>query len=548
MKKFLVLVLAIMMIGSTAIGESIINTEGSYPVVNEPYDVSLAVIAMGSGIDPEQYYFTKYIDYLSGLNIEWSIIDGSARSERLSLMFNTGDLPDAIIGIGFGKTDIIRYGIQEGLLYPVNDLIQYMPNFQAILADNPQVLGDITCLDGKIYGFPNLSSKDNIFNTRFFWNEKWLNNLGLEIPKTLDDFYKVLVAFRDSDADGDGDPTNEIPFSGAWDEGYDERAPFMMALGFNSDGSYLGLNFLTDHPTAAFFPYTEQYKEYLTFMKKLFDEGLLDPDTFTQSEVQYNAKTMAGQVGFGGGGANYIMNSDDPEMYKGFIPMSSDINASPLYTKANSTINNFSMVISADVSEEKAIVLAKLADALMDKRTACECVSGVDLGSECDFFGWGLTYDEETHSYVINNLPEDIDEWTFICRYRTPYALPGYSTQPENAIPYALENPDTVKGRLFAEFGYQYEDWNLDFQSKCLEYVNYVLPAMFMEEADAERLAELKTDLFSYAEKMEAQFIIGAASLDEFDAFTAELEKLGVQEYVDIYAKYWETYYANLTK
>ena len=547
-KRLFALILALGLVCGCALAEDIINKDGSYPVVTSPYKVSVGFVAQGDGIDLSQYYFTAYIDYLSGLDIEWTCIDNSARGERVPLMLNTGDMPDAMINIGLSTSQIIRYGMQEGLFYPVNDLLQYMPVFQSILADNPTVLADITCLDGNIYGFPSIALVDNGFNIRFWYNTEWLANLGLEIPRTLDEFYDTLVAFRDQDADGDGDPSNEIPFSGSWDESYTERAPIMTAMGFNSWGDYMGLNFLPGDPVAAYFPYTDQYKDYLEFMKKLFDEGLLDPDVFTQSEIQYNAKTMEGRVGFGSGASNYVMNSENVELYKGYIPMSSSVYGTPLYTKSASSINNISMVINADVSEEKAIVLAKLADALMDNRTACECILGVDLGSELDFFGWGLTYDEETHTKSYSNKPGDVDDWTFICRYLSPYSLPGYSTQQENAIPYYQSHPETVLGRRYADNGYKYEDWNLDFQGKCLEYVTYVLPSMYMESADMDRLAELKTDLDDYAAKREAQFITGAISLDEYDAFRAELENLGVKEYVEIYNKYWIPYYESLTK
>ena len=59
-----------------------------------------------------------------------------------------------------------------------------------------------------------------------------------------------------------------------------------------------------------------------------------------------------------------------------------------------------------------------------------------------------------------------------------------------------------------------------------------------MEEEDLERITELSTPLDDYARSMEAQFITGAIRLEEeFDAFRAELENLGVQEYIDIYQR-----------
>lgn len=544
--KLLALVVALCLLSSAALAQEIINTSGTYPIVNEPYKVSIGFVPMADGVEIDQYYFTAYFDHLSGLEIDWTCIDSSSAAERIPLMLSAGDMPDALLAGGFNIDKTLRYGMQEGVLRPVNDLLQYMPLFSAILEENPQVTKDITCLDGNIYGFPVLSSKDNQFNMRFWYNQKWLDNLGMEIPTTLDEFYNLLVAFRDQDADGDGDPSNEIPFSGAWDEGWQERAPIMTAMGFNSNGEYLGLNFLTERPTAAYFPYTGQYRSYIEFMKKLYDEKLLDPDMFTQSGIQYNAKLQEGIVGFGDGAADYVMN-EDPEVYTGYIPMTSSVCDTPLYTKTGSSVGNMGMVINVDVSDETAVVLAKLGDAFYDPRTLIETILGVDAGSELDFFGWGNTYDAETNTLGKASKPEDVDDWTFICRYMGMMDVPGYMTQPENEIPYCQTYPDTALGRRFADNGgYQYEDWNLEFQEKCQKFENYVLPAMYMEPEDVERLAEMKTLLDDYAAKMEAQFITGAASLEDYDAYLAELEKLGVQEYVDIYAKYWDAYYESL--
>ena len=85
MKKIaalLALVLSLSLLCACASAEDLINTEGSWPVVKEPYDVSICFVAQGDGVDLSEYYFTAYVDYLSGLKIEWSCIDASARTER----------------------------------------------------------------------------------------------------------------------------------------------------------------------------------------------------------------------------------------------------------------------------------------------------------------------------------------------------------------------------------------------------------------------------------------------------------------------------------
>src|SRR5699024_41996 len=81
--------------------------------------------------------------------------------------------------------------------------------------------GQITQLDGNIYSLPVVNECYHCSVPNKFWiNKTWLDNLGLEMPTTLDEFYDVLVAFRDQDANGNGDPNDEIPFAGDYKDGW----------------------------------------------------------------------------------------------------------------------------------------------------------------------------------------------------------------------------------------------------------------------------------------------------------------------------------------
>ena len=60
-----------------------------------------------------------------------------------------------------------------------------------------------------------------------FINKTWLDNLGLEVPTTLGELKDVLIAFRDNDANGNGDTTDEIPldFNGWFGGAYSPDKP-----------------------------------------------------------------------------------------------------------------------------------------------------------------------------------------------------------------------------------------------------------------------------------------------------------------------------------
>ena len=71
------------------------------------------------------------------------------------------------------------------------------------------------CIRDSLYslGYFNICDGLTVY-TRQFLNMDWMNRLNLQVPTTIDEFTDVLRAFRDNDANGDGDPTNEIPLAG----------------------------------------------------------------------------------------------------------------------------------------------------------------------------------------------------------------------------------------------------------------------------------------------------------------------------------------------
>src|SRR5699024_6640472 len=122
-------------------------------------------------------------------------------------------------------------------------------------------------------------------------NVEWLEELGLEMPTTTDELKEVLIAFRDNDPAGDGET---IPMSFIINDG--DRDPGFL---FGSFG--LGDNY--DHTvvnndgevilTAA----DEGYIEAIEFMNELYDEYLIDIESFEHDWPAYLAKGQEGRYG-----------------------------------------------------------------------------------------------------------------------------------------------------------------------------------------------------------------------------------------------------------
>ena len=165
----------------------------------------------------------------TGVKITWNTISDSV-GEQVNIRIAGGELPDAFMGVGFSNYDLARYG-KDGTFIDLTPYMtaEIMPNLTRILAENPDIRAAITMNDGKIYGLPSAErmgtkgiGKDedySIFTIPQFSmiNKAWLDDLGLDIPTTLDELHDVLVAFKRKRHE------REVLWSRSWNDNPAER-------------------------------------------------------------------------------------------------------------------------------------------------------------------------------------------------------------------------------------------------------------------------------------------------------------------------------------
>jgi len=523
--------------------KSNICLESTYPCVYEPVSVEIAFVPQSPTFNVKENWMVTYFKNVTNLDITWTMIEPSGARERITLMLNSGDLPDAIQGFSFSPSDIVQYGVGDGLLRPLNDLLQYCPEFTKVCEDNPSVIPSITATDGNIYGFPGLS---NVYSylMRFFINSVWLKNVGLEIPKTLTEFKEMLIAFRDNDANGNGNQNDEIPWTGSWNEGGSERNFILNAYGYNSRGGNLAIDYSGDKPVICYIPYSEYYKDYLYYMHELWQEELLDKDMFTQNETQAQAKVLSGTVGFSFMSAPYVYDPEHQEDWVAVIPLVDNEGDTPVCPKEHTVMNTALFVISSDINDEKAAALANFADGYYSLETYAFATYGPEAGSELDYYGWGHYYDPEKNTILYNLHPNATDPWQHRTTYLTFWKVPGMVANGYDPyrLAYAKKYPNSAIGQQFKN-GIVSRSDEISQQVNQSPYYAEVVPNFFMALDDLNRINELVTPLDDYVASMEAQFITGVISIaEQYDTFIKTLEDYGVKEYVEIYTKYYEDY------
>ena len=226
-----------------------------------------------------------------GVKIKWDIYTQNDWAEQKNLMFATPeDLPDAFLGSTcLTPSDMIAYTDQ---FVELTDYIaKDMPNLSKILAEDAELKSTMTSRDGKIYSLgKKLPFRPAAANVPFI-NKTWLDRLGLKVPNTYKELQAVLQAFKDQDADGDGNPNNEIPYSYCGSLLMDSRhilAPFGIVT--SRAGNYMSLD---NNGNPFYMPASNQYKQAVAWMHDLYQSGVIDKEHFTQTETMFKSKLQA---------------------------------------------------------------------------------------------------------------------------------------------------------------------------------------------------------------------------------------------------------------
>lgn len=245
-------------------------------------------------------------------------VDASQADTKLSTAIMSGNYPD-IIGTtlndytGYAKNGVVADITEAYEKYASDELKEYMN------ADGGTALESLK-IDGKLYGLPKVgNSYDSV--PLMFIRQDWLENLGLEVPDTMDELMEVAKAFTHEDPDQNGkDDTyglaidgvnvfsNTIGDANAVFYAYDAYpGPDSMAFVEGEDGkvTWGGTN-------------TDGMKKGLEFLKELYEDGALAKDFITMDSDSIFEEAGSGRCGIWFG-----------PMWAGMVPQGNAIKADP---------------------------------------------------------------------------------------------------------------------------------------------------------------------------------------------------------------------------
>lgn len=247
-------------------------------VKQEPLELSLMYNFDGVEFPEPDNEIEKYIEEITNTKLAVTGMPGSAWEEKLPVMIASGDMPDAFpIPRRHQKLPYVINAVQADMFWEIGPYLDQFPNLSKI---NPVIYDNIK-YDGKTYGLPRERA---LARRAFQYRSDWLANLGMEEPKTIDEFYEMLRAFTYDDPDGNGkDDTYGLSAKevGMWFAPY-FGAPNQWKV---EDGK-----FIRDVQT-------EEFLNSLKFEKKLYDEGLMNKDFTVVDRAQWSGAVETGKAG-----------------------------------------------------------------------------------------------------------------------------------------------------------------------------------------------------------------------------------------------------------
>ncbi|WP_313182296.1 extracellular solute-binding protein [Lacrimispora sp.] len=431
--------------------------------------------------------------------------------EQFNLIIADGNLPDIMewqwVKMYPGGPE---KAIKDGVIIPLNDVFDmYCPNLKKYLAENPDVDKMIKTDDGHYFAFPFIRGEDKLrYTVGGFIRKDWLDELGLEVPTTIDEWHTVLTAFKEKKG-------AEAPVSFDWTN-FKQSNPFAFAYNVGAANSTWFI--IDDEGKIAFAPAQDGYKDYLMTMNQWYQEGLIDKDIATLNGDQVTAKMTSDKAGVSVGWAASRMQlfmtsaqKSNPDYLLVPTPTPTlEKGATPEYGYME---NKFPDVGAAITSSCKNV---ELAARLLDYGYS-------DAGHNLFNYGVeGISYEMKDGKAVYTDLVMNNPDGWPLAQSLSKYVRANYNgpfVQDLNYLEQYLQLP-TVKDCP--------KVWEVADANK------HTVPNITPTQEESKELATITNELNTYIDEMTLKFIFGTESFDKWDNYIQTLKDMKLDRALEI--------------
>lgn len=522
--------------------ESLVTEPGELPIVTQPTKLTIGLVEDASVIDYNENHYTKYLEEKTGIDLDFYFFPSSETTQKLELMVVANEkLPDIIMNVHLGDAGKASYG-RQGVFLPLNDYMDkysyfWKQTYDEYCTDTEKSLIDTLSKspDGNIYGFPFMDVDPTDAQVESLYiNHEWLEAVGMDIPTTTDELYDALVAFRDKDPNGNG-KNDEIPMVGY--NSVDTRGDLIFIL----MNSFLYYNwsdygrFVVENGQLSVPYITEEFREGLRYINKLYNEKLIAPISFTQDYKQLKAMidlpkdndTIVGTVAHhpwsGSQGFTYTdENYDKLTEYTAIGPLKGPKGVAWSPYKVSGL--NFNTYITRDCEHPE--VAFRLLDFMSEETTSLTSRRG-ELGVDWEFVEEGQEAHYSKLGYsavyrVINDIWAETEQnknWHAEVHFTPSKLFAGFATREFNS------EIEVKRDALYLD----------GFYRRYGQYPEEIVTNLIYTEEELERINEISTTITSYANEARVLFVTGELDIEkDWDNYLSQLKSMGLEEWLEV--------------
>ena len=517
----------------------------SFPLEKTAQINGLTSFPAGTESDPNNRTIFKRLEEATNVHVNWKTIQSDQWGDKITLeMSNAKTLPEFVFSAGFSDTDLLKYA-KQGAIIAVEDYIdKYMPNLQKVFEQAPEYRTMCTDENGHIWALPWIeqlgyekTAIQTVGNMPFI-NVAWLEDLGLAMPTTVDEFEAVLIAFRDNadklkadfNIDGSIIPMSCI-FSGGNEDCRILTNGFGEGYGDPDDGRHIVVN---EDGKVICSALTDGWRKGVEWLHKLYEEKLIDPDAFTQEWSSYVAKGKSGRYGvcFSWDVANIAaISMDDLIAGKGWQPL-------PALTADTRNITPVTGSYTSGFDRGRCVVTANA----KNPGLICAWLDQMYAPLQSPQNNWG-TYGEDDDFDIFemstNDAGEPMLKHTWLgdaspVEVREAECVGGPLAILDSYYGVYVTCPDDAQYRL---------NWIKDIYTPDMN-TKYVYPNVFMSADDTKTISTLNADIFQFINTTRSSWIMNGFTDADWDQFVSQLNAYGLEQYLSIYQKYFDAFNA----
>ena len=530
MKKFLSLILVALLLASVpaALAEEMMPgyytppkmNDGQYPIAQEGVTLTYWAPMGGSAsqfitdLGENDSYIIAQKE--TGVTLEFIHPVGGSELDSFNLMLNSGNLPDLI---QLSNESWYNGGLQamydDGIIVDITPYLdEYAPQYKEVIEYDPLGYAQ-THSDGKVLGFYKITHADKIPYIRFNTNKAWLEEAGMKEPKTISE-YEAYFDWILENKPG----TTPVYF----------QLDFDQAMNLTMGAFDILYNWYLDRAdgrTVRYWANSEGYKQWLALMNEWYNKGYFHRDFASLTGAEVDALFAAGKVGCIAASVDYTESSVASEFavtnFPYMRPTEDYVLGSNLASNPVGDGGDYITVITTSCKNVEAAVQ------YLNYGYTFEGSLPFNFGEEGKSWEWDEN-NMPAYTEMCTNNPDGMSNidvcWVLHAHFSTRYCYPDDLT-----IPASGDTNSMIIRTLWAD------DKN---EQNFLQ-----MPPITLTVDEASERNDIMQQVDTYANEKKLQFITGAEDLENFDAYVAELEALGLGRAIEITQEATDRFFAN---